>query len=639
MRVVRLASALLLFPALLVAGGFSRTHDFHISDAAEKALKSEDGSPAAVLDWVRLDDNVDGIDAEYFRIKVFTDEGKKYGDVEIPYFDAYPILGRVTDISARTIHADGTIVPFDGKVFDKVLYRSGGDSVRAKTFSLADVQPGSILEYRFLRRQSENVLTDTFWELQRDIPILHAKMTLHPYTKGAFTTYFTYAGLPNGVSPVRSQNRDHYDLEVTHIPPFPREEFAPPEEQLKPHVAFYYTTSYLRPEDFWNAQAQQYAKTIENFIGRQAGAVSSEAKKASSGAKNADEITRKIYARVMALHNRSFGGADASTAAENHSASDVLAAGAGTRDDISRTFVAMVRAAGLNADVVRVAPRNRFFFSEKLPDANQMSGEVAVVAIDGKQLFLDPGTPGAPYGVVSWEKTNVPAIRIARGTPQWTKTPAIGPADALLQRSADFLVEGNGLKGRVTATFSGQEALIRRLRGDDEASRKKALEDEVKAWFPAGAILKLAKLDDISTDADSVVATFDVELPNAMSAAGTRMIVPLSVFTMTSKNPFAASTRTQPIYFQYAKRTRDDVKITVPPSMEIAALPQPADLSVGVLKYKSSVRQNGNEVAFARTVDVDGMFVERQYYGALRNFFTSAGTADQGLLVVRPINK
>jgi hypothetical protein len=639
MRVVRLASALLLFPALLLAGGFSRTHDFHLPDAAEKALKSEDGSPAAVLDWVRLDDNVDGIDAEYFRIKVFTDEGKKYGDVEIPYFDAYPIFGHVSDISARTIHEDGTIVPFDGKVFDKVLYKSGGDSLRAKTFSLAGVQPGSILEYRFLRRQSENVLTNTFWELQRDIPILHAKMTLHPYAKGAFTTYFTYAGLPNGVAPVRGPNRDRWDLEVSHIPSFIQEEFAPPEEQLKPHVAFYYTTSYLRPEDFWNAQAQQYAKTIESFIGRQTGPVSIEAKKASSGAKNEDEITRKIYARVVTIHNRSFGGSDASTAAENRSANDVLTSGAGTRDDISRTFVAIVRAAGLNADVVRVASRDRFFFSEKVPDASQMSSEVAVVVVDGKPLFLDPGTPGAPYGVVSWEKTNVPAIRIAKGTPQWMKTPSTGPAEALLSRSADFRVEDNGLKGTVTATFSGQEALIRRLRGDDDASRKKALEDEVKAWFPAGAITKLSKLDDLSTNADSVVATFDVELPNVMSAAGTRMIVPLSVFTMTSKNPFAPSTRTQPIYFLYAKRTRDDLKITVPPSMEIASLPQPADLNVGVLKYKSSVRQNGTEALFSRTVDVDGMFVERQYYDALRNFFTATGTADQGLLVIRRVSK
>jgi hypothetical protein len=202
-------------------------------------------------------------------------------------------------------------------------------------------------------------------------------------------------------------------------------------------------------------------------------------------------------------------------------------------------------------------------------------------------------------------------------------------------RKADLRVDEESLKGTVTATFSGQEALIRRLRGDDDATRTKAIEDEVKAWFPGGAILKLVKVEDLSSSTDSVVASFDVELPNAMSAAGNRTLVPLSVFTIVSKNPFAASTRTQPIYFQYARRTRDDVKITVPPSMEIESVPQTATLGVGVMTYKNNVKQNGNEVVFDRTTDIDAMFVDRQYYGSLRNFFAAVGTADQRPLVIK----
>jgi hypothetical protein len=639
MRVVRLASALfLLLPAALFAGGFSRGHDFHLPTEAEKSLKSEDGSPAAVLDWVRMDDDTDGIEAEYVRIKIFTDEGKKYGDVEVPYFNAYPILGLVTDISARTIHADGTIVPFDGKVYDKVLYKSGGVSggvsLRARTFSLADVQAGSILEYRFLRRHAGNILTDTFWELQRDIPLLHAKLTLRPYPKGDFLTFFTYAGLPAGKVPVRSPDRSHYDLEVDHIPPFSREEYAPPEEELKPHVAFYYTSSHLRPDEFWKAQAQQYLKTIETFIGSPAQFAAAWAAATPNDTTSADEKARKIYARTQRLRNLSFGTETSQTTA-SRSALAVLDAGAGFSDEISRSFVALARADGLDAVAVRVAPRNRSFFSDKIPDANQMNGEIALVMIDGKPVYLDPGTPGTPYGVVSWEKTGVPAIRMSRNGPEWIKTPAGAPAEAVVQRKADLRVEDEGLKGTVTATFTGQEALIRRLRGDDEAARKKALEEEVKGWFPNGAILKLVKVDDLSSSADAVVAKFDVELPNVISSAGTRTLVPLSVFTTTSKNPFAKSTRTQLIYFQYARSTRDEVTITVPPSMEIVSLPQAAELSVGVLKYSSNIRQNGNDVVFHRTMNIDAMFVERQYYGALRNFFAAVGNAEQRPLVIK----
>src|SRR5262249_14392790 len=151
----------------------------------------------------------------------------------------------------------------------------------------------------------------------------------------------------------------------------------------------------------------------------------------------------------------------------------------------------------------------------------------------------DPGTPGAPFGVISWEKTGVTAIHLTKsGDPQWTTTPLDAPEVAQLQRKADLKVDGDTLKGIVTVTFTGQEALVRRLRGEDEATRKKSLEDEVKTWLRSGAVVKTKSMTGLGTFDDSVVAVFDVELPNLVSQAGVRTLIPLSIFTVESKNPF-----------------------------------------------------------------------------------------------------
>lgn len=187
---ISLLVVLCLLAAANAFAGFSQIQDFRPATPEELALKDVDYAPGAVavvLDWVEVDDDTKSISAEYYRIKILTDEGKKYADVEVPYLAGYPINGRVTDISARTIQPDGTIVPFDGKIYDKILLKGGGLRLRAKTFSLRNVQAGTIIEYRYQRRWTAMLLMNTLWGIQRDIPVLRARMRLRPYdSKGEY---------------------------------------------------------------------------------------------------------------------------------------------------------------------------------------------------------------------------------------------------------------------------------------------------------------------------------------------------------------------------------------------------------------------------------------------------------------------
>jgi hypothetical protein len=623
------AALFFLLPAGSLFAAFSRTQDFRDATPAELALKSAAGEPAIVLDWVRIDDDTASKSEEYVRIKVFSEAGKKYGDVEVTYVDGYPLLGFVTDINARTIRPDGTKVPFDGKVYDKILYKSGGRSLHAKTFSLPDVQPGSILEYRYVRRWSDSVLINTSWLVQRSIPVVHSKFTLKPYPRGDFQKFFTYRGLPEGKKPVKTN--DHYDIEFENTPAFQQEAFAPPEEMLKPSVNFYYTSSVIRPENFWAGQSADWNKEVERFIGR---AGTAKDLVAELKAPTPQETLRKIYARVQGLTNYSF--TPTKDAKGVHSVEEVLTNKGGYRDEIGRTFVALARAAGFDADVYRAAPRDESFFSDQLPDAEQMSDEIAVVTLDGKPIYLDPGTPGAPFGTVSWEKTDVPAIHFSRKSPaQFAKTGPTEPRGAVMQRRADLRLEGDDLKGTVTISFQGQEALVRRLAGDDDAARKKAIEHEVKGWFPNGTTVELKSAEGLSGVGDALVVTYDVQLPNALTHAGSRLLLPISVFTVAATNPFSATTRTHPIYFHYARREDDRVKVTLPESVSVPTLPPPANMNAGAVIYKNEVKRDGQTITLERLVDYDVIFVSPEQYSVLRNVFASVVAGDQRLLLLQ----
>jgi len=66
------------------------------------------GAPAIIL-FRQVDRDDRGLTAHedvYFRIKILTEEGRKYADIEIPY---YKDSGNIVNIHARTIKPDGTI--------------------------------------------------------------------------------------------------------------------------------------------------------------------------------------------------------------------------------------------------------------------------------------------------------------------------------------------------------------------------------------------------------------------------------------------------------------------------------------------------------------------------------------------------
>ena len=73
----------------------------------------------------------------YVRIKILSEAGRKYADIEIPFIKYWE---NIVNIHARTIRPDGSAVDFDGKVFDKTLVKAKGVKVLAKTFTLSDVQ-------------------------------------------------------------------------------------------------------------------------------------------------------------------------------------------------------------------------------------------------------------------------------------------------------------------------------------------------------------------------------------------------------------------------------------------------------------------------------------------------------------------
>src|SRR4029077_13079344 len=148
----------------------------------------------------------------------------------------------------------------------------------------------------------------------------------------------------------------------------------------------------------------------------------------------------------------------------NESTADVLERRYGSHNDIARLFVALARAAGFEAQVVRAPDRSSYFFKVKYLSTGQLSSEIAVVKLNGNELYLDPGTAFCPFGLVRWMHTSDQGLRLEKSGGTFFARPAAAADRTPIRRIARVKLDPDGsLKGTVEIEFRGNAALEHRL--------------------------------------------------------------------------------------------------------------------------------------------------------------------------------
>src|SRR5258708_33756630 len=100
---------------------------------------------------------------------------------------------------------------------------------------------------------------------------------------------------------------------------------------------------------------------------------------------------------------------------------------------------------------------------------SQLNGDVVLVKLNGKDVYCDPATAFAPLGLLSWPETGVKGLRLDKDGGSWVVTTLPAGSDSRILRKADLkLADTGSLEGKLTVTYSGLEALWRRIEERNE---------------------------------------------------------------------------------------------------------------------------------------------------------------------------
>jgi hypothetical protein len=605
------------------------------------------GAPAIILyRQVDRDDNTrTSHEDDYLRIKVLTEEGRKYANVEIPFLKGQQ---DVVGVHARTIRPDGSIVEFGGQAFDKELVKGRGVKYLAKTFTLPEVQVGSIIEYSYTIDLGEYMLFDSHWILSDELFTKKAKFSLKPYQGNGYEVFqlrWSWQGLTPDAQPKQGPDRI-VRMEAANIPAFVTEEYMPPPNEFKSRVDFIYTRDIMsqQKDDFWRQTGKQWNGYLESFIGKRK-AMEQAVAQIISPTDPDDVKLRKIYDRVQQIRNTTFEVEKSEQEKKrekqkwDENVEDVWKRGYGNGAQITWLFLGLARAAGFEAYGCWVSDRGEYFFNPVTMQSAKLNSNVVLVKLKGKDLYFDPGAAFAPFGLLPWSETGVQGMRLDKDGGTWIKTTLPEPAESRIERVGKLRLTDTGdLEGKLTVTYVGLEAMHLRVeeRHADEVSRKKALEESATSQIAVTAEAELTNKPDWTSSETPLVAEFDLKIPGWASNAGRRVLLPAAIFTAGEKGVFEHANRVQPIYFEYPYQKMDDVTIELPPGWKVSSVPPAQQLDLKLVVYNAKVEQGTGTLRLTRKLTIDALLLEPKYYTSLRNFFQAVRTSDGVQVVVQP---
>ena len=605
------------------------------------------GAPALIL-FREVDRDDRGQTAHedvYFRIKILTEEGRKYADVEIPFYKAY---GNVINIHARTIEPDGSIVNFEGKAFDKSIVKARGVKYLAKTFTMPDVRVGSILEYYYTTDLSENYVFDSHWILNHELYTMHAKFSLNPYNGDNPPMYLRWIWheLPAGAAEPK-QGPDHViSLEVADVPAFQTEDYMPPENELKSRVDFIYSEDQFEnePDKYWKKLGKKRNGALESFLGKPKNL--EEAVSSIVSASDSPEVKlQKIYARVQQIRNTSYEAEKTEQEQKRNkekapsNAQEVWKKQFGNGGELTWLFLGLARAAGFEAYGVWVADRQNYFFFQQTMDGGRLDANVVLVKMNGKDVYCDPGAAFIPFGLLPWYETGVTGLKLDKDGGSWIQTTLPHSGESTIYRKADLTLSDTGdLEGKLTVTFTGLEAANRRTeeRLTDDAERKKYVEDEVKGSIPAACDVELTNSPDWKSSNPALVAEFKIKIPGWVAAAGHRALMPVGLFSAPEKHLFDHADRVHPVYFEFPFERIDEINVNLPLGWQIATLPTPQKLDAKALIYDLKAQNDKGTLHLNRVLNVDLLLLPKENYGNLRKIFQFVRSSDEEQVMLQP---
>jgi hypothetical protein len=268
---------------------------------------------------------------------------------------------------------------------------------------------------------------------------------------------------------------------------------------------------------------------------------------------------------------------------------------------------------------------------------SQLNDYVAIVNVDGKEQYFDPGARYCPYQHLAWKHSQTSGIRQTDAGADMAQMPAESYTYSRTQRVANLTLDKDGaVSGTIKMTYMGSPGLHWRQQAlvGDAASLERDLRTSVERLMPQGIEVKVDSIDKLDDYDLPLVVKLDVKGVLG-SSTGKRLLIPGDIFEANEKPVFPHEKREMPIYFPYSHMTQDAVRITFPSTLTVESLPASDTSSFKKYAlYTMKTESTPTTFTMHRDYALGEIVFRTEDYPDLRTFYSKMETKDQEAVVL-----
>lgn len=645
MRVIATLTLLLFCLTLAVSTGYAKSNKVEWEPITDADWAIGEDTARGIVDAAIIFEKIRANDKKlqnskcyrtiYRRIRIFSEEGRKWGDAIVPTIAEKQ---KIRGIYGRTVLRDGSeILLAEDHIFEKEAVKTSDTKIKQTSFSMPGVTDDCIVEYKMIIRTSGY---SPQWIAQQDIAVMSAQLTwviaqfkITKETADYYADYITpnylwqntyerptVKQLPN----IKKPESLFFDLGF--IPPFETEPYTLPEASLKTKLFTYYG-SQKPPTAYWGDESVDVDKNLKEFCKKDKkikGIVAGFA-----GLSTEDEKIIAAYDWIQSnVHNLSYYDlwdpkkpGKKLKLKERRCVDDVIKRGYGYSGEIHKLFCDILRELNIDAKMAYACDRSEDLFVNRAKYWQFDRSLVVLPHSDGSYSYFAPGIAFATVDQIPWYIEGIPAL-VGGSSDFFINTPFSSSSKNVVTQHYKYKIDEElEVEGEFGARLKGHSA--RRLRmvvcDEDTADYNSLLVEEIEENY--GDIeIDLVSYENLNDTKKPLVLKCSITQPDLVTT-GSRILLKPCSFLQNAENPFVKDDRTLVILFNYAQQIKESADFTLPAGYTIEALPEDRTFSNPVGTCNVTWSAIGGHLAVYRTFTIDAPMMTVDGYPEVQELF------------------